>query len=420
MIFALVIMDDDVGEEVFSPCIAFWESYVKPKLEMGFASRNSISITRSELQKVCNYLKHPSPENAVCAVTKRKIPWLDKLRKGEEFRLQGDTVQRRQADGLFVAVIPLEEFFTVIERFHGNGPGASHHGCDKTFKNIKEYYSGIPRDAVQTFTNLCLRCNLIVKPQKVKAPLRPILSKHFLQRLQMDLVNMSEVKERGFSYFGHVVDHFTKFHIIFTLATKSAEEFAAAFQERVLAYFVPPVVLQSDNGGEFRNHILPPIVKKWCRTGDTVLLETDIIHGRPRHPQSQGCVEQGNKVIKKQLGLMSQHADMRGWTTNLPLVMWRLNTTVSETTGCSPFRSVFGMTPPTCPLGEAPEVLTRSLPEPLPDEIEAIEDRQKEEMHQSPYNRLSTIAKRKADRSASEKEKLFFYCQLRHYTHSSR
>ena len=74
MIFALVIMDDDVGEEVFSPCIAFWESYVKPKLEMGFASRNSISITRSELQKVCKYLKDPSPENAVCAVTKRKIP----------------------------------------------------------------------------------------------------------------------------------------------------------------------------------------------------------------------------------------------------------------------------------------------------------------------------------------------------------
>ena len=32
-------------------------------------------------------------------------------------------------------------------------------------------------------------------------------------------------------------------------------------------------MLQSDNGGEFRNHILPPIVKKWCRTGDTVLLE---------------------------------------------------------------------------------------------------------------------------------------------------
>ena len=310
MIFALVIMDDDVGEEVFSPCIAFWESYVKLKLEMGFASRNSISITRSELQKVFNYLKDPSPENAVCAVTKRKIPWLDKLRKGEVFCLQGDTVQRRQADGLFVAVIPLEEFFTVIERLCGNGPGASHHGCDKTFKNIKEYYSGIPRDAVQMFTNLCLRCNLIVKPQKVKASLRPILSKHFLQRLQMDLVNMSEVKERGFSYFGHVVDHFTKFHIIFTLATKSAEEFAAAFQERVLAYFGPPVVLQSDNGGEFRNHILPPIVKRWCRTGDTVLLETDIIHGRPRHPQSQGCVEQGNKVIKKQLGLMSEHVDM--------------------------------------------------------------------------------------------------------------
>ena len=86
-------------------------------------------------------------------------------------------------------------------------------------------------------------------------------------------------------------------------------------------------------------------------------------------------MEQGNKVIKKQLGLMSEHVDMRGWTTNLPLVMWRLNTTVSETTGYSPFRLVFGMTSPTCPLGEAPEVLTRSLPEPLPDEIEAIEDR---------------------------------------------
>ena len=50
-----------------------------------------------------------------------------------------------------------------------------------------------------------------------------------------------------------------------------------------------------DNGREFVNQIVTETVKSWPG-------ETAIITGRPRHPQSQGMVEQGNAVVKRLLG----------------------------------------------------------------------------------------------------------------------
>jgi transposase InsO family protein len=49
----------------------------------------------------------------------------------------------------------------------------------------------------------------------------------------------------------------------------------------------PPRILQSDNGKEFAG-----IVKNICN-----ILNVKIMHGRPRHPQSQGQIERLNQTI---------------------------------------------------------------------------------------------------------------------------
>ena len=38
-----------------------------------------------------------------------------------------------------------------------------------------------------------------------------------------------------YHHIGHVMDHFSKFHILFPLKTKTADEVANLFKERVLA-----------------------------------------------------------------------------------------------------------------------------------------------------------------------------------------
>jgi len=74
----------------------------------------------------------------------------------------------------------------------------------------------------------------------------------FLCRLQIDLVDMRhapvEINGKKYQWICHVEDHFTKFHIIWALEHKNAAEVVAGLEERVLAYFGLPEILQSDNG----------------------------------------------------------------------------------------------------------------------------------------------------------------------------
>ena len=61
----------------------------------------------------------------------------------------------------------------------------------------------------------------------------------------------------------------------------------------IFSIFGVPAILQSDNGREFRNQIINALKDLWP--------DMKIIHGRARHPQSQGSTERANADIKKLL-----------------------------------------------------------------------------------------------------------------------
>ncbi|GFT03952.1 SCAN domain-containing protein 3 [Trichonephila clavipes] len=76
----------------------------------------------------------------------------------------------------------------------------------------------------------------------------------------------------------------TKFVQLRPLKTKRSEEVAY----HVLSIFLTfgaAVILQSDNGKEFSNQIISEI----C----AMLKDIKIVHGKPRHSQTQGSVEEG-------------------------------------------------------------------------------------------------------------------------------
>jgi transposase InsO family protein len=60
--------------------------------------------------------------------------------------------------------------------------------------------------------------------------------------------------------------------------------------------FGAPVILQSDNGREFVAKIIEELAAMW--TG------LKIVHGKPRHPQSQGSVERSNQDTKLLIGIL--------------------------------------------------------------------------------------------------------------------
>ena len=54
-----------------------------------------------------------------------------------------------------------------------------------------------------------------------------------------------------------------------------------------------PQILQSDNGSEFTAQVVKDLKSMWP--------ELVMVHGKPRHPQSQGSVERANADIKDML-----------------------------------------------------------------------------------------------------------------------
>ena len=79
----------------------------------------------------------------------------------------------------------------------------------------------------------------------------------------MNLIDMRQSPDHDSNYICHVMDHYTKFHIIYPLKTKSAQEVAFSLEERVLAYMGTPRIFHSDNGCEFVNQVLRSLFEKW-------------------------------------------------------------------------------------------------------------------------------------------------------------
>ena len=79
--------------------------------------------------------------------------------------------------------------------------------------------------------------------------------------------------------------------------------------------FGVPKIIQCDNGTEFKGVLLILLRKYGVK----------ILNGRPRHPQTQGLVEQANGVMKAKLRCwLEEHPD-QGWTDALPDITLAIN-----------------------------------------------------------------------------------------------
>ena len=134
---------------------------------------------------------------------------------------------------------------------------------------------------------------------------------------QIDLINMTQSQDGEYKLIGHVMDHFSKFHILFPMCSKEAVEVADNLAVRVFSYFGMLYILQSDNGTEFVNKVIKGLLKNWdglCKT----------INGRPRHPQSQGAVERGNQEIERIIGSIRKSTKQNKWSSWCPQIQYEI------------------------------------------------------------------------------------------------
>lgn len=149
------------------------------------------------------------------------------------------------------------------------------------------------------------------KTKKRGLVVRPILFTQRNSRCQVDLIDMQSEKDGNYRFIMNYQDHLTKFTMLRALKTKTAEEVAYHMVD-IFCIFDAPNILQSDNGREFWNQVIENLTHMW--------LGLKIVHGKPRHSQSQGSVERSNQDIRDMLISWMADNETRNWSEVLRFV----------------------------------------------------------------------------------------------------
>ncbi|CAF1552184.1 unnamed protein product, partial [Adineta ricciae] len=216
----------------------------------------------------------------------------------------------------------------------------SHGGRGKTIHELNSHHSWIPRFAVELFLKQCIVCQT---RQSLKKPAitQIIISIGVMTRLQIDLIDMRTRPDilnenTVYNWILNCIDHFSKFTWCFPLQNKSATEVASKLRE-LFCMFGAPRLLHSDNGREFVADVI----------FELKILFPDMlfIRGRPRHPQSQGCIERANGVLTSALGKWMAVNNSSHWSDGLLPVAYGINTRLSIVTKTTPYQFMFGQEP---------------------------------------------------------------------------
>lgn len=137
-------------------------------------------------------------------------------------------------------VVPIEHMYEKLLEVHI----ATGHGCrDRMEVEVASKYAFITRKAIEMFLDLCETCQLKKKQAKKGLVVKPILSKSFNSRCQVDLVDMQSQPDGEYRFIMVYQDHLTKFVQLRALKTKTAEAVTKKLR-KIFSIFGAPHILQ--------------------------------------------------------------------------------------------------------------------------------------------------------------------------------
>ena len=93
--------------------------------------------------------------------------------------------------------------------------------------------------------------------------------------------------------------------------------------------------MQVDTQGRFYNEILDMSTKNSSANNTLFSKERKIVHGRPRHPQSQGSVERANADVKEMLATWLSENNSTQWSEGLRFIQFQKNRSYHRVIGLS-------------------------------------------------------------------------------------
>lgn len=282
----------------------------------------------------------------------RRLRRYDVLVVGKEKRLISPINEKSCSIKYYASV---EKFFDIIHNAHLN---TGHGGRNRIMKEINENYKNITIEAVMLYLSLCEPCQKKAKGKKKGLVVKSILASELNSRCQIDLIDLQTQPDGDYKFVLNYQDHLTKFVILKALKSKTAVEVAYNVME-IFTTFGAPSIIQSDNGREFVNKIISELVNLW--TG------IKIIHGKPRHSQSQGSVERANQDVQNMIFTWMETNKSTKWSEGLKYVQLMKNRSFHEGIKQTPYEALFGTK---MKLG----LKSSSLPPEIVDTIETEEE----------------------------------------------
>ena len=204
-------------------------------------------------------------------------------------------------------------------------------------KALASKYANVTCDAVNLYKELCVECARKRKRPTTKGVVvRPILTNDFGSRGQVDLIDMQSMANGGNKWIMVYQDHLMKYCILRPLTSKRASEVAYQLVD-IFLLIGAPHILQSDNGAEFTASVIAELKLLWP--------DLHLVHGKPRHPQSQGSVERLNCDIKDMLIAWLHDNNSTEWPVGLKFVQFSKNISYHAGIMQTPYEALFGVKP---------------------------------------------------------------------------
>ena len=211
---------------------------------------------------------------------------------------------------------------------------SGHVGVKRTRQRIRKrwywpcYMTDIARYVMSCTICTCRSGNL---PNRI-SPLRKQLIGVPFQRIGMDILDVHHISKRGNRYIIVISDYFSKWCIAVARKNHKAITCSEVIINQFVCQFGVPMQILTDQGREFEGQLFQEV----CR-----LLRIHKIRTSPYRPQTDGLVERQNRTLLEMLSkyVRYQYSD---WVDHLPFLVMAYNTSVHDSTGCTPFSLIYG------------------------------------------------------------------------------
>jgi ribonuclease HI len=202
----------------------------------------------------------------------------------------------------------------------------------KVFRQVF-YWPKAASDAAE-LVQKCKNCQKCARDQKQPSSLTQLIQPTWpLQRWGLDLLGPLPPAQGNLKYVVVAVEYFSKWIEAKPLATITSATVQKFFWQNIVFRFDVSKAITVDNGTQFGVETF----KELCDH-----IGTKIQFASVRHPESNGLVERANGIIMTGIMKLIFNQPRGKWPEELIKVVWSHNTTMSRSTGFTPFKLLFG------------------------------------------------------------------------------